>query len=158
MNSIQCLKTEIKFLLSVSLLSLSALAALTQVTSSNLPLVYINTNGSEISEDTRITADMGIIYNGYGALNKPGDAYNNYSGKISIEIRGSSSNQFEKKNYRLSTVDYAGVDSNVVLIDMPEENDWILYAPYSDKTLMRNLITFELAGQLGHYQCRGRFC
>ncbi|NJK87410.1 MAG: hypothetical protein HC906_16925 [Bacteroidales bacterium] len=40
---------------------------------------------------------------------------------------------------------------------MPAEHDWILYAPYSDKTLMRNLLTFELGAQLGNYQCRGRF-
>jgi hypothetical protein len=151
------MRIKSRFILCILFLSLSTLTALTQAVSSNLPLVYIYTDGREILENTRITADMGIIYNGQGARNKSIDAFNNYSGKISVEIRGSSSNQFEKKNYSLSTINDAGIDTNVVLLDMPKENDWILYAPFSDKSLMRNLITFELAGQLGHYQCRGRF-
>ncbi|NJK85150.1 MAG: hypothetical protein HC906_03475 [Bacteroidales bacterium] len=45
----------------------------------------------------------------------------------------------------------------MTLIDMPREHDWILYAPYSDKTLMRNILSFDLGRQLGNYQCRGRF-
>jgi hypothetical protein len=37
-----------------------------QITSSNLPIVIINTNGQEITSDEKITADMGIIFNGEG--------------------------------------------------------------------------------------------
>jgi hypothetical protein len=151
------MRIKSRFIICILFLALSTLTALNQAISSNLPLVYIYTNGQEIQDNSRIMADMGIIFNGQGVLNNSNDAFDNYSGKISVEIRGSSSTQFEKKNYRLSTVNYAGIDTNVVLLDMPKENDWILYAPFSDKTLMRNLITFEIAGQLGHYQCRGRF-
>jgi hypothetical protein len=156
-STIPLKRTGKSFVLYILLLSLSTVNALTQAISSNLPLVYINTNGREIPDDPRIMADMGIIYNGPRAINRSDESFNNYLGKISVEIRGSSSTQFEKKSYGFSTVNYAGVDTNVVLLDLPEENDWILYAPFSDKTLMRNLITFELAAQFGHYQCRGRF-
>ena len=38
-------------------------------TSSNLPIVVINTNGQMIPDDYKITADMGIIYNGEGVRN-----------------------------------------------------------------------------------------
>ncbi|MBL0335065.1 MAG: hypothetical protein IPP73_07040 [Chitinophagaceae bacterium] len=42
-------------------------AATAQVlTSSNLPLVVINTHGVEILDDPKIEADMGIVYNGEG--------------------------------------------------------------------------------------------
>jgi len=27
---------------------------------------------------------------------------------------------------------------------MPEENDWVLFAPYSDKSLIRNFLAYEL--------------
>ncbi|NJK85149.1 MAG: hypothetical protein HC906_03470 [Bacteroidales bacterium] len=64
---------------------------------SNLPLVIIQTNGQRIPNEPRITADMGIIYNGPGKTNHINDPFNNYSGKISIETRGSSSQQFEKR-------------------------------------------------------------
>jgi len=46
----------------------------------------------------------------------------------------------------------------VTLLDLPEENDWILYAPYSDKTLMRNVLAFEIAQQLDFYSSRYRYC
>ena len=41
---------------------------------------------------------------------------------------------------------------------MPIENDWILYAPYSDKALMRNFLTFDLGRKMGHYSPRTVYC
>ena len=38
-------------------------------TSSNLPIIIINTNGLAIADEPKITADMGIIYNGAGIRN-----------------------------------------------------------------------------------------
>ena len=58
-------------------------------TSSNLPVIVINTNGALIQDDPKITADMGIIFNGTGR-NSVTDPFNNYNGKIGIELRGST--------------------------------------------------------------------
>jgi len=41
---------------------------------------------------------------------------------------------------------------------MPVENDWVLYAPYSDKSLMRNTLTFDLARDIGRYAPRCQYC
>ena len=41
---------------------------------------------------------------------------------------------------------------------MPVENDWILYAPYSDKSLMRNFLTFNLGNKMGNYTPRTVYC
>ena len=41
---------------------------------------------------------------------------------------------------------------------MPAEHDWILNAPYSDKSLVRNVLAYDLANALGHYAPRTRFC
>ena len=67
-------------------------------TSSNLPIVVINTLGQNIMDDPRIVCDMGIIDNGFGNINSVNDAFNDYNGKISIEYRGSSSQSFPKNH------------------------------------------------------------
>jgi hypothetical protein len=127
-------------------------------TTSNLPIVVINTNGQTIVDDPRIVCDMGIIDNGFGTINSISDAFNDYNGKISIEYRGSSSQSFPKKPYALETQDSVGNNNNVSLLGMPVENDWILYAPYSDKSLMRNFLTFDLGRKMGSYSPRTVYC
>jgi len=127
-------------------------------TSSNLPIVVINTFGQTIVDDPRIVCDMGIIDNGFGTINSISDPFNDYNGKISIEFRGSSSQSFPKKSYALETQDVNGNNNNVSLLGMPVENDWILYAPYSDKSLMRNFLTFDLGRKMGSYSPRTVYC
>ena len=128
------------------------------LTTSNLPIVVINTLGQNIMDDPRIVCDMGIIDNGFGNINSINDPYNDYNGKISIEYRGSSSQSFPKKPYALETQDAIGNNNNVSLLGMPVENDWILYAPYSDKSLMRNFLTFDLGRKMGNYSPRTVYC
>ena len=125
---------------------------------SMLPIVYISTGGQTINADSNIVADMGIIFNGLGEFNHVDDSLNNYDGKIAIRHRGNTSLSFPKKSYTIETQDTAGQNLNVGLIDLPEENDWVLYGPYSDKSLMRNTLMYELARRLGWYAPRTRYC
>lgn len=127
-------------------------------TSSNLPIIVINTNGQIIPDDYKITADMGVIYNGEGVRNNLTDPFNNYNGKIGIEIRGSSSQQFPKKQYSVETRDLLGNDISVSLLGFPEESDWILFAPYNDKSLMRDVLVYKIASQMGRYASRSKYC
>lgn len=129
-----------------------------QFTSSNLPIVVINTNGQIIPDDYKITADMGIIYNGPGVRNNLTDPFNHYDGKIGIELRGSSSQMFPKKPYGLETRDTSGEDLDVSLLGMPLEADWILNATYNDKTLMRDVMAYDIARATGRYASRTRYC
>ncbi len=101
---------------------------------------------------------MGIIDNGAGEWNHLSDPWNDYNGKIGIEIRGSSSQQFPKKQYAVETRDSLGNDLNASLLDMPRESDWILYAVYNDKTLLRDVLAFKLSNELGMYGSRSRYC
>ena len=131
------------FILSVLIISVSAVAQ--TLTSSNLPIIVINTNGQEIPNDPKITADMGIIYNGEGVRNNITDAYTQYNGKIGIEIRGQSSQMFPMKSYSVELWDNAGNSQDKSLFGLPKESDWVLYAPYTDKTLMRNALAMAVA-------------
>jgi len=127
-------------------------------TSSNLPIIVIETDSLEIVDDYRIIANMGIINNDAGSINMISDPFNDYSGKITIEIRGSTSQSFPKKSYGFETQDVTGNDINVVLLNLPKENDWILYAPYSDKSLIRNILSYKLSSELDHYAPRTKLC
>jgi len=123
-------------------------------TSSNLPVIVINTNGQTIQDDPKIIADMGIIYNGPGIRNNMTDTFSEYSGKIGIEIRGQSSQMFPMKSYSVELRDNAGKSVDKSLFGMPKESDWVLYAPYTDKTLMRNVLAYGLSNELGHWAAR----
>ena len=128
------------------------------LTSSNLPIIVINTNNVTIPDTPKIAAQMGIIYNGEGVRNYMTDPFNNYNNKIGIELRGSTSQGFPQKQYSIETRDVNGLEHDTVVLGMPEENSWILYAPYDDKTCMRNAMTYDFANKIGHYAVRTKFC
>lgn len=144
------------FILSFGYLQLPA--QYVRLTTSNLPIVIINTNdGATIHDEPRIFAKMGIIWNKETNINEVTNPFNNFFGNISIEVRGSSSQMFPKKSYGVEIRDEQLLDADAALLDMPEEEDWILYAPYTDKSLIRNVLTFTLDQALGHYTPRCRF-
>ena len=125
---------------------------------SSLPIVIINTNGQTIPDDPKIIADMQIIDNGTGVRNHLTDVPNNYNGKIAIEIRGSSSQMFPKKSWGFETRDASGVNKNdVSLLGMPVEHDWILSANYTDKSFCRNVLSYQLSNEMGHYAVRTKY-
>ncbi len=125
-----------------------------ELPSSFLPIIVIQTGTDSILDDPRIVADMGII--AHNQPNRITDSFNEYDGKISIEIRGSSSQSYPKKSYGLETQTQDGENRNVSLLGMPKENDWILHGPYSDKSLLRNKLAFELGSKLSQYAPRTR--
>ena len=127
-------------------------------TDSNLPIVVINTNGQTIQNNLEIPGTMGIIYNGPGIRNYLTDPFNHYDHPISIEVRGQSSAGFPQKQYHVETKDSLGLNYDVSLFGMPIENDWILYAPYNDKSLMRNVLTYKISRDMGKWAARTRFC
>jgi hypothetical protein len=126
--------------------------------SSNLPIIVINTNGNAIVDDPKIEAEMGVIDNGTGVRNNLSDAFNNYNGKIGIEIRGSSSQMFPKKQYGIELLDENGDGIDASLLGLPKEEDWILFAPYNDKSLMRDVLAYKIARDMGSYAPRTKYC
>jgi hypothetical protein len=130
-----------------------------QPASSNIPLLVIDTYGLSIKDEPKTKAWLKVIDNGLGKVNSITDKATDYEGFIGIEIRGQSSQMFPKKSYGFETRDSSGNDLNTGLLGMPEDSDWILYAPYSDKSLMRNALTYYLGRRLDYeWQPRFRFC
>jgi subtilisin-like proprotein convertase family protein len=128
-----------------------------QFTESNLPIVIIETNGQSIQNDLKITADMGIIFNGLGNRNHVIDPANEYSGKIGIEYRGNYSLSLPQKPYSFELRDAAGLEVDYSLLGMPTEHDWLLLANYNDKSFARNMLPFHLFDTMGHYSVRNRY-
>ncbi len=113
-----------------------------------LPIVYIDTDGRDIVDDPKIEAKLEIAWNENGDENSTSDPRNHFNGNMGIEIRGSSSQMFPKKSYGFELKNEDWEDMDFPLLAMPAEEDWILYAPYSDKSLIRNVLTFSLAAGL----------
>ncbi len=152
------MRTFVAFFFIVVLLPV-VLEAQVTLTDSNLPIIVITQPaGQTINDAARIVCDMGVIDNGPGVRNYTTDPYNNYNGKIAIEIRGSTSQQYPKKNYGFETQDALGANLNVPLLGLPVENDWILYGPYPDKTLLRDVFTYDLSQKFGHYASNWHYC
>jgi len=146
------------FLLMVLMTTVGEVASAQSFSSSNLPIIVINTNGLVIPDEPKIKADMGIIDNGNGVRNNLTDPFNNFNGKIGIELRGSSSQSFPKKQYSIEVQDDLGYGLDASLLGMPAEEDWVLFAPYNDKSLMRDVLAHKLGRDLGRYASRTRFC
>jgi hypothetical protein len=79
-----------------------------------------------------------------------------FLGRGGLHVRGSSSTAWPKLNYSLETRDVAGNDQDVSVLGFPAGADWVLYASYLDRTLLRDALVHELANQSGHYAVRTR--
>ena len=141
----------------VALFLVSSLLVTAQANfSSQLPLLVIDTDGGgEIRDEPKIDATLKIIDNPSG-VNRPRDPGTDYVGPIGIELRGSSSQSFPKKGYGFELREADGGDTDASLLGMPEEEDWILHGPYSDKSLVRNALAYRLAERIMPYAPRTR--
>ncbi len=123
---------------------------------STLPLVVINTFGNAIPAPTNASLWMQVVN---VAPNQRTTLTNSaeFSGRVKLKPRGFTSLRYPKRSYTVETLDAAGEELAVPLLGMPADHDWVLYAPYPDKTLMRDVLAYELSNKLGHYASRTRF-
>ena len=137
--------------------------------STNLPIVWIEVDGDSIERDARIGGRMKIIHNGDGKLNYADTIAHpnqrvNYQGYISLRHRGNSTYyNSPKKGYSIRTLSeplWRGIakKDNVSLLGMGRDNNWALLAPYNDKSMMRDLLAFEISRPWMEYVPQGRYC
>lgn len=67
----------------------------------------------------------------------------NFQGRGGMHVRGESSAGMPQRQYSWETWDNEGNDKDVPILGMPEDSDWVLYAPATDKTLLRNFIVYN---------------
>ena len=122
------------------------LRSLAQDGPSKIPVFYIDIGGQEIIDQPKV----------FGTYNVS-DGSDTYSGRLGIEFIGVSSQEFPKKSYEFETVDSNDTDINVSILGFPKENDWILSGPYSDKTLLRHVLAYNISREMGHYASRTKY-
>lgn len=75
-----------------------------------------------------------------------------------IRIRGNSSRRFDKKNYLLRFTDEDGKYQDEEIMGMDAHYEWALHGPYLDKSLIRNYMWYNIAGEIMDYAPNVRFC
>ena len=128
-----------------------------EFTSSNLPIVIIETESKTLTNREKTGATMKVIAKASGR-NKMTDPANGYDGKIKIKLRGNSSLFFDQKRFTFETVTPEGKSNKVELLGMPADNDWVLLAPYNDVSMMRDAFAFDMWNNMGHWAPRTRYC
>ncbi|MDO7204905.1 CotH kinase family protein [Paraclostridium bifermentans] len=55
-------------------------------------------------------------------------------------------------------MDKKGGEKEKSLLGMPRDSEWVLNAPFADKSLMRNYIALETSSKIMGYAPRVKFC
>lgn len=141
----------------------------------HLPLVIIDTAGAEIPG-----MPLGHEENGTTSYSTTADGETMLSVRISIldddsrnhhpsdmpdlesqaliRVRGRSSRYFDKKNYLLRFTTEDGSYASHPVMGMSSHYEWALHGPYLDKSLMRNYLWYNIAGEMMDYAPNVRFC
>ncbi len=126
---------------------------------SHLPLILIETSeGAAIDSTTPVWCNLFLIDHENGS-NKAGDPADTTI-VSTIRIRGNSSAFFRKKSYRIECYKQKGSASekNVSLIGMAAESDWVLHAPYLDRSQMRNHFFYSVSREIMEWAPDSRYC
>ncbi len=76
-----------------------------------------------------------------------------------IRIRGNTSRLHDKKGYLLVTTEEDGLtNKDVSMLGMDAHHEWALHGPYLDKTMIRNYMWYNIAGEIMDYAANVRFC
>lgn len=142
----------------------------------HLPLVIIDTRGQEIpgavtgqrdafgESINSLAADGRDVINVSLSVIDNSDRNNHPSDQAAlvteteIRIRGHASRYFEKSPYQLKFVNEKGEDAPAQVMGMSAHNEWVLYGPYLDKSLVRNYMWYNISGEIMEWAPNVRYC
>ncbi len=108
---------------------------------SKLPVLYIDTEGGQeiTSKEDYINGSLKIQGN---------EQYNDgnttlYDGAIQIRGRGNTTWGYDKKPYKIK------LDTKTDLFGFGANKHWVLLANYTDESHMRNMLSYNLSGEMG---------
>lgn len=109
----------------------------------DLPIVnlYLSGGADVNSVDRDNYSDMMLYIDSSGAAGFESTEF--MSG--GIHGRGHSTWKWPKKPYRIK------LDKKAELLGLPKNKDWILLANYSDKSLIRNIVAYDMGRELGAF-------
>lgn len=141
----------------------------------HLPLVIIDTNDAAIpgepirnekrqeigfttteEGETMLSAKISVMSNenkNHHPSDKP-----DLESNISIRIRGNSSRYFDKKGYLIRLTKEDGSYREEEMMGMASHYEWALHGPFLDKSLIRNYMWYNIAGEFMGYAPNVRFC
>jgi spore coat protein CotH len=97
-----------------------------------LPIIYLTTSGSGPIDSKEDYVEGNVtIKGGRNFADAP-------SSVMKIRGRGNSTWEHPKKPFQMK------LDDKSTFLDMPSKKKWLFLAEYSDKTMLRNTITFEM--------------
>lgn len=138
----------------------------------HLPLVIIDTYGEKIQAESvwdrekgyRVPVDFDPYAKGYISIIDNENGRNtlqdepSVSSDILIRLRGNSSLGFDKKQYLVKLINEDGSKNKQNLLGMGEDWEWIINISFVDKSLLRNYMCLNLAGEVMPYTPEVRFC
>ncbi len=139
----------------------------------HLPLVQIDTSGQEIpgrgywengethyttSSDGSDRIGVRITVTDHKDRRNHTDDEPELESSAIIHVRGHSSRHFDKASYKIKLVTSEGKNNLQSVMGMPAHSDWVLHGPFLDKTLLRNYLFYNLAGEMMDYAPNVRFC
>lgn len=153
-----------------------------EVFCTHLPLVLIDTGSQRIPGEIKLAADGSEIVDAFGeniyTLADDGEetirvqisVVDNPDGNNHLEdspdfttdakfrIRGHASRRFEKSSYLLKFVEEDGTSKDISVMGMGAHSKWVLHGPCLDKSLIRNYICYNWAGEIMEYAPNVRYC
>jgi len=128
--------------------SLTNYAGTGQAFDSNLPFLFVDSFGFSVDATT---GGLRPYRPAYAVVVRPDPSTGratftntpDYAGACGVHLRGESSATFDQHSYALELWDENANDLNASLLGMPADSDWILYGPWSEKTLMRNKLVYD---------------
>lgn len=111
----------------------------------SIPILYLNTTDSVTSKDVYVTGNLIV---------DPNNLENPEKLNIPLQVKGRGNSTWDKpkKPYRLK------FNTKSPILGMETAKNWVLLANYSDKTLIRTSIAFDLGAKIGaDFTPKGRF-
>lgn len=75
-----------------------------------------------------------------------------------INVHGNSSRAFDKPGYAIRLVTDTDENNPQMMAGMDTHHEWVLHGPFLDKTLIRNYMWYNIAGEIMDYAPNVRFC
>ena len=141
----------------------------------HLPLIIIDTDGKTIpgepiedenNQEIGFTVDENgeemttsfiTVIDNKNKNNHPSDTPDLTTSGL-IRIRGNSSRYFDKKGYLVRFTKNDGSYQDYPVMGMDAHYEWALHGPFLDKSLIRNYMWYNIAGEIMEYAPNVRFC